>query len=119
MEIVAAIITRCYIYPFANCTQDTLHFGPNSIFLFFCTINKILKPFFIPPNNLLQSICITSGEYQPQEIAEITGNRIDIVIAASFWVDAEHHISKALNKAVVDAIIPADDFRSNALSLEL
>ena len=36
-----------------------------------------------------------------KEIAKITGNRIDIVIAASFWVDAEHHISKVLNKAVM------------------
>lgn len=53
------------------------------------------------------------AEYQPQEIAKITGNRIDMISATSFRINAEYHISKTFNKAVVYAIIPANDFCSN------
>ena len=43
----------------------------------------------------------------------IAGNRIDKVIAASFWINAKNHISKTFNKAVVYAIIPTNNFNSN------
>ena len=75
-------------------------------------LKKRLKLRLVPLPGLLQCIAVAAGQQQPQKVRKSPGERMNIVRSNIHRAAGKHHLPKAADQAVMDAIHtrPADDF---------